>query len=66
MQAMERDFYYPKLANRDDPQTWRQKGKVDAWTVARETARSILAEHRPSYLSKAADSKIRNRYNILM
>lgn len=65
MQAMERDYYYPRLANRDAPSLWAEKGAGDAWQVAREKAMEILATHRPNYIDKMADSAIRDRFNIL-
>ncbi|MEO1000428.1 MAG: trimethylamine methyltransferase family protein, partial [Pseudomonadota bacterium] len=36
--AMERDYYYPKLADRDPPRTWADNGAEDAWTRARRRA----------------------------
>ena len=63
--AMERDYFYPALADRDEPRTWAEKGGRDAWTMARERAATILKEHRPEYLSTAEDAAIRSRFNIL-
>lgn len=63
--AMERDYFYPTLANRDSPRTWEEKGAVDAWTLARERARAILATHHPDYLGGDADGAIRRAFRIL-
>jgi trimethylamine---corrinoid protein Co-methyltransferase len=65
MAAMERDYFYPGLADRDAPQTWQEKGATDAWTRARLRAREILASHNPGYLSAAQDAEIRSRFRIL-
>jgi len=62
--AMERDYYYPVLADRDAPKTWQDKGAPDAWSVARDKAKTILHEHRPQYLSAAQDEKIRDLFPI--
>ena len=62
--AMERDYYYPTLADRDEPRTWAAKGAPDAWTVANARAKDILATHRPAYLSDAQDAAIRSRFEI--
>jgi trimethylamine--corrinoid protein Co-methyltransferase len=63
--AMERDYFYPALADRDPPITWEEQGAQDAWGKAREKAQRILATHRPDYLSAAEDSAIRDAFKIL-
>ncbi|MEL6408796.1 MAG: trimethylamine methyltransferase family protein [Pseudomonadota bacterium] len=64
--AMERDYVYPEIADRDMPRTWAEKGAPDAWAVAREKAREILDKHRPEYLTPEQDAEIRARFDILM
>ncbi|WP_166418900.1 trimethylamine methyltransferase family protein [Cochlodiniinecator piscidefendens] len=63
--AMERDYFYPSLADRDEPRTWAEKGGRDAWSVAQTRARQILETHHPSYLSEDQDREIRAKFNIL-
>lgn len=63
--AMERDYYYPEFADRDDPRTWAQGGAQDAWARANARARAILAAEGPTYLSAAQEAQIAARYNIL-
>ncbi|QFT93978.1 Trimethylamine methyltransferase (MTTB) [Roseovarius sp. THAF9] len=63
--AMERDYFYPALANREEPRTWAQTGAKDAWSVANARAREILETHRPDYLTPQQDRAIRQRFNIL-
>ncbi|MFY0311786.1 trimethylamine methyltransferase family protein [Leisingera sp. D0M16] len=63
--AMERDYFYPSLADRDEPRTWAEKGAPDAWAQARAKAQEILQTHRPEYLSAAQDKEIRSRFRIL-
>ncbi len=63
--AMERDYFYPALADRDEPRTWAENGAREAWAVARDKARDILATHRPAYLSTDQDAAIRDRFRIL-
>lgn len=63
--AMERDYFYPALADRDEPRTWAKAGARDAWSRAKDRARDILRDHRPDYLSTAQDRAIRDRFNIL-
>lgn len=66
MDAMERDYYYPQVASREEPRTWAGAGARDAWDNARAEARRILAEHYPRYLSAETDTALRDRYNILL
>ncbi|WP_305985487.1 trimethylamine methyltransferase family protein [Roseibium sp. MMSF_3544] len=63
-QAMERDYFYPSLADRDEPRTWAQNGAQDAWTRARSRAAEILAGHHPAYLTAEQDQRIREKFKI--
>lgn len=63
--AMERDYFYPTLADRDDPRTWTQNGAVDAWGRAKAKAKDILRTHKPRYLSPEQEREIRAEFNIL-
>lgn len=65
MKAMERDYYYPEIANRDSPAVWNESGTPDAWSVAKEKAVEILSSHRPDYIGKNVEDKIRGKFNIL-
>ena len=64
--AMERDYFYPKFADRDAPVTWAEKGRPEAWRRANAAARQVLASHYPSYLSAEAEARIRDQFNILL
>lgn len=63
--AMERDYFYPSLADRDEPRTWAENGARDAWSRARTRAQKILSEHRPQYLTQDRERNIRARFKIL-
>lgn len=39
--AMERDYFYPTLADREQPRTWAENGSLDAWAMARIRARDF-------------------------
>jgi len=64
--AMERDYYYPPLADRDDPGVWGASGAPTAWDRAKLKARSVLDSHRPQYLTPEQDAEIRRRFNIIL
>jgi len=66
MAAMERDYFYPKLADRDAPITWAEKGQPDAWGKARGKARNILANHHPQYVDPEIEARLRGEFNILL
>ena len=64
--AMERDYFYPALADRDDPGVWGASGAPTAWDRAKLKARSVLENHRPQYLTPQQDAEIRQRFKILL
>ena len=64
--AMERDYFYPKLADRDAPVTWAEKGQPEAWGRARAAAKQVLATYHPQYLSAEAEARIRGEFKILL
>jgi trimethylamine--corrinoid protein Co-methyltransferase len=64
--AMERDYYYPTLADRDPPITWSEGGRLDAWARARIEATRILSEYHPDYLASNIEAKVREHFNILL
>jgi trimethylamine--corrinoid protein Co-methyltransferase len=64
-QAMERDYHYPKLADRAQPRVWADEGALDAWSRAKARAKEVLATHQPNYLSAQQDAEIRRIFKIL-
>lgn len=64
-QAMERDYHYPQLSDREQPKTWADDGALTAWDRANAKARRILNEHHPEYLSADQDAQIRAAFKIL-
>ncbi|SHJ32028.1 trimethylamine---corrinoid protein Co-methyltransferase [Shimia gijangensis] len=64
MAAMERDYFYPEMADRDAPITWSEQGRKDAWARANLRAREILAKPDPGYLDSAAETAIRAQFDI--
>ena len=64
--AMERDYFYPSLADRDEPRTWQDRGANDAWARAKDRVRAVLRDHHPTYLTDAQEAEIRARFNILI
>jgi trimethylamine--corrinoid protein Co-methyltransferase len=64
MEAMERDYYYPKLSDRLEPTTWAEEGAKDMWQRANTKVKDVLANHNPNYIDDDVDKKIRQTHNI--
>lgn len=62
--AMERDYVYPELADREPPITWSEQGRQDIWGRANQRAKLILEEYHPQYLTPDIDRKIRQKLPI--
>ena len=65
MISMERDYFYPKLADREEPIVWQEQGALDHLNRARTRAKELLNNH-PNYLTSKIDSSIRQAYPILL
>jgi len=66
MEAMERDYFYPKLGDRLEPTTWAEAGAEDAAQRANQEVRKILAQHQPNYIAASTDAKLRAEFKILL
>ena len=66
MEAMERDYFYPKLGDRLEPTTWAEAGAEDAAQRANQEVRKILAQHQPNYIDASVDAWIRDKFKILL
>jgi trimethylamine--corrinoid protein Co-methyltransferase len=66
LEAMERDYYYPRLGDRIEPTTWAEEGASDIWQKANASVRATLKSHHPEYLDSKLDNKIRNQFKVLL
>lgn len=66
MAAMERDYFYPTIGDRNPPSKWAEDGAPTAWDRARGVAAEMLAAPDPGYLDATADKSIRDRFRILL
>jgi len=64
--AMERDYIYPLLADRDPPVTWAEKGHATSWQKANRQAKEILANYHPQYLDPACEAEIKEKFRIYL
>ena len=64
LDLMERDYVYPAVGDRDNPDDWREKGGTDIRTRAKATVRETLTSHFPQHIDPAIDARIRERFDI--
>ncbi|MEM1544821.1 MAG: trimethylamine methyltransferase family protein [Candidatus Methanomethylicia archaeon] len=55
---LKREYYIPKIIDRDRREKWIRMGGRDLWRTAREEAMRILAEHRPEPLDKDVENEL--------
>ena len=63
MVSMERDYYYSKLASREEPIVWQESGSMGHWCRAK--AQELL-QHQPSYFDPEIDLKIRQKLPLFI
>ncbi|GGF74713.1 methyltransferase [Mameliella alba] len=61
---METEYIYPELADRDSPDSWKEKGSRDIWDRANLRVREIMATTFPDHISDSADAAVRARFPI--
>ena len=63
---MQREYFYPDLANRFSPKEWAELGKPDIVQLAVERKRKVLEEFFPDHISAETDGWMRETFNILL
>lgn len=64
--AMERDYVYPEIGDRETIKVWQDAGATDMQTRAALKVDAILAGPHPRHVTGAADQAIRDRHSILL
>ncbi len=64
LEAMERDYFYPALSDRTEPDVWRENGAKSINEVARERALELLAGAPASYIDDSVERTLRQNYPI--
>jgi trimethylamine--corrinoid protein Co-methyltransferase len=54
------------VTDRSDRTTWDQAGGLDAWMRARKIVHSVLSQPEKSYIPHDVDTRIREKYSILL
>ena len=63
---MERDYFYPQVADRQSPSDWKDSGSLDIRQRAKIRAKEILDSNFPSHIDSETDEKIRTRFDIVL
>ena len=64
MQAMLRDYYYPRLADRETPQVWQERGALDMQEVIKKRLATLQGMPHEPYISRKNDDNIRSHFRI--
>ncbi len=61
---MRREFFYPRVADRQTRAMWEEAGRRDARARAQERVAALLSEHEPPAWSADVDAPIRGEFRI--
>jgi len=64
LDLMQKEYFYPDLANRFSPKEWAELGKPEIVKLAIERKRQVLADYFPNYLGAENDQWMRDRFKI--
>lgn len=64
LELMQRDYFYPVLANRFSPKEWAELGKPDIVAEAIKRKRAVLASVFPDHIDEETDAWIRDTFVI--
>ncbi len=64
LERMEKDYFYPKLGDRQTPQEWSKAGAPDLLELARDKTAELLAAPPPDHIPADVDREIRRRFPI--
>ena len=64
LDLMQREYFYPDLANRFSPKEWAELGKPDIVQLAIARKNKVLAEFFPDHIDQATDKSLRENFTI--
>ena len=62
LDLMQREYFYPAIADRFSPKEWAEKGKPDILQRAIAEKKRILATHYPRHVPRTLDDELRARH----
>lgn len=66
LDLMQKEYFYPELANRFSPKEWAELGKPDIVKLAIERKNKVLAEFFPNHVDQETDDWLRKEFNICL
>ncbi|MBW6463984.1 MAG: trimethylamine methyltransferase family protein [Firmicutes bacterium] len=63
VEHVRKEFYFPKLSDRQQRSVWEEAGSKDTFTRAHEEARRILEKHEPLGFSEDMEKHLREKYS---
>jgi len=64
LELMQRQYFYPDLANRFSPKEWAELGKPNIVEMAIERKKNVLSEYFPQHIDRETDDWIRQEFPI--
>jgi trimethylamine--corrinoid protein Co-methyltransferase len=62
LRLMQKEYFYPAVADRYSPKEWAEKGKPDLLGKAAEEKKRILSSYFPRHVPRALDEALRQRF----
>lgn len=66
LQLMETEYYYPKIADRQNIGGWKESGATDMRQRAQAVVRKTLSTHFPQHVNDHTDARIRENFKICL
>lgn len=66
LERMESDYVYPRIADRQDPESWAESGQRDMLDRARDAVQEILDDPAPSHIPSDVDASLRRDFDIML
>ena len=66
LHLMQREYVYPIVADRNNPDDWKDLGSTNVAERAHEHVKEVLSSHFPSHITRDQDDWIRDNYPIAL
>ena len=66
LHLMQREYVYPVIGDRNNPDDWKDLGSTNAAERAHEHVKEVLSSHYPSHITREQDDWIRSNYPIAL
>ena len=63
LHLMQREYVYPVVGDRNNPDDWKDLGSTNVAERAHEHVKQVLSSHYPSHITPEQDAWIRNRFD---